>query len=135
MGCKNSPSPLNWRDMTLSDPIVLEGEIHFVDVTSSIPLATVYVRLVDVSLADAPSKVIAEEVIHNVSIEVGSPRSVSFSIRTSELDDRAVYALTVHVDASGKGAITPGDYITMESFPVSPINSPTHMNVRVRPVR
>lgn len=121
--------------MALNAPIVIEGKIHLVDVTSSIPHATVYVRLLDVSLADAPSKVIAEEVIHNVSIEVESLRSLPFSVRTSKLDKRAMYTLTAHVDASGKGAITPGDYITMESFPVAPTDSPAHMHVRVRQVK
>ena len=122
-------------DMTPKAPIVIEGEIHFVDVTSSVPHATVYVRLEDVSLADAPSKVIAEELIPNISIEAEGQPSVPFSIRTPGLDERAVYTLTVHVDVGGSGEITLGDYITMESYPVSPTVSPTYINVRVRPVK
>ena len=135
MGYSCSPSPLDSRDMTLNAPILVEGEIHFVDVTSSIPDAPVYVRLLDVSLADAPSKVIAEEVIHNITIEVKSPRSVAFSIPTPGLDENAMYVLTVHVDVGRSGAISSGDYITMESFPVSPNDAPAYMNVRVGLVR
>ncbi len=114
---------------------MIEGRVHFVDVSSSIPHATVYVRLEDVSLADAPSKVIAEELIPNISIEAEGQPSVPFSIRTPGLDERTVYTLTVHVDVGGSGEITLGDYITMESYPVSPTESFSHMQVQVRQVK
>ena len=121
--------------MTQDASIVLEGQVHFVGVSSSIPHATMYVQLVDVTLADAPSTVIAEEVIHNVSIDVESPLAVPFSIRAPSLDERAMYTLMVHVDVSGSGHIMLGDYITMESFPVSLIDSPVFINVQVRLVQ
>ena len=121
--------------MTSNDSIVVEGEIHFADVTSPIRNATVYVRLVDMSLADAPSNVIAEEVIDNVSMEDQSQRAVPFSIRTSNLDERALYTLMVHVDVSGSGSVDLGDYVTMGTFPVSPTDPPGYMKVRVRPVK
>ena len=121
--------------MVLNTPVVIEGEIHLVDMTSTIPNATVYVQLLDVSLADAPSKVIVEEVIDNVTIEVKSPGSVPFSVQTSELEEFAMYTLAVHVDVSGKGGITAGDYITMESFPVKPMDPPEHIHVYVHQVK
>ena len=135
MDCCYAPLPSNWREMTQNAPIVVEGEIHFVDVSSSIALATVYVRLMDVTLADAPSTVVEEQIIPDVSIGVEAPVTVSFSIRPVRLDERAAYVLMVHVDVDGEGIVTPGDYVTMESFPVSPIGSSTPMTVRVRPVR
>ena len=121
--------------MAPNESIVIEGEVHFVDVSSSTPHATVYVQLVDVTLADAPSEVITEEVIYDVSIDVGNPLDVPFSIRAPSLDERATYTLMVHVDVSGSGDITLGDYITMESYPVSPSESLGHMQVQVRQVK
>ena len=120
--------------MTPKASIVIEGEIHFVDVTSPVYEATAYLRVLGVSLADAPSEVIAEEVIPDVSIDVVDRRSVPFSIRASGLDERATYTLAVHVDVGGSGSIETGDYITMESFPVSPIGSIAGLEVRVHPV-
>lgn len=115
---------------------VVEGEIHLVDVSSTIVNATVYVQLLDVSLADAPSKVVAEEVIHDVSFDLDSPSAIPFSVRAPGLDRRGMYTVMVHVDVSGSGDITRGDYITMESFPVSPAVSPVYIpDVKVRLVR
>jgi len=117
--------------MTQNATIIVEGQVQFVGMSSSIPHATMYVQLVDVTLADAPSTVIAEEVIHNVSIDVESPHAVPFSIRAPSLNERAMYTLMVHVDVSRSGRITLGDYLTMESFPVSLIDSPVFINVQV----
>ena len=115
--------------------MVIEGGVHFVNVSSSIPHATVYVQLVDVTLADAPSKVISEEIINDVSIDMENLLDLSFSIRAPSLDECAMYTLMVHVDVSGSGEITLGDYITMESYPVSPTESFSHMQVQVRQVK
>jgi uncharacterized lipoprotein YbaY len=115
--------------------IVIQGEVHLADASSSIPNATIYVRLVDVSLADAPSEVIAEEVLENVSIDSEHPTPITFSIRASNLDEDASYSLSVHVDLSGSGDISVGDYITMQSYPVSSTGSTGYLHVQVRQVR
>jgi len=115
--------------------IVVEGKIYFSEVVSSFSSATVYVRLEDVSLADAPSRVVAQEVLRNVSLDEENPLPVSFSLRCPALDERAMYTLAVHTDVNGEGRVTPGDYITMESYPVSASRSCVQVTVHVRPVR
>jgi len=107
--------------MALYTPLVVEGIIHLAGVSSSTPNATVYVQIVEVSLADAPSNVVAEEVIPDFQIDMDNLAEIRFSILTSNLNRRANYDLIAHVDINGSGEITKGDYLTMESFPVSPV--------------
>jgi len=107
--------------MALNTPLVVEGIIHLAGVSSSTPNATVYVQIVEVSLADAPSNVVAEEVIPDFQIDMDNLAEIRFSILTSNLNRRANYDLIAHVDINGSGEITKGDYLTMESFPVSPV--------------
>jgi hypothetical protein len=109
--------------MALNTPLVVEGIIHLVGVSSSTPNATVYVQIVGVSLADAPSIVVAEKVIPDFQIDIDGPAEIRFSISTSNLNRRANYALIAHIDVNGSGEITQGDYLTMENFPVSPVGS------------
>ena len=107
--------------MALNTPLVVEGIIYIVGVSSSTPNATVYVQIVEVSLADAPSNVVAEEVIPDFQIDMDNLAEIRFSILTSNLNRRANYDLIALVDINGSGEITKGDYLTMESFPVSPV--------------
>lgn len=113
---------------------IVEGDILFEDVSSSFSGATVYIRIEDVSIADAASKVVVEKSIHNVACAVGGQCSIPFSIRYSDLDERAMYTLSVHVDVDGSGVITPGDYITMESYPLSSSQAHVKINIKVRQV-
>ena len=115
-------------------PNTIEGEIVFAEATSSFSKATLYVRLEDVSLADAPSRVVAQEVVPNVSLEMSNPRPVPFSIQVPGLDRRTTYNLAVHVDVDNDGSVTSGDYITMESVPVPTSPLPARVNIRVRRV-
>lgn len=121
--------------MAQNELFLIEGEIDFVDVPSPIFDATIYVRLLDMSWADAPSKVIAEEVIPNISIKAIRPSSIPFSMRIPELDKSLMYTLSAYINVNGKEEITDGDYITMESFPVTSIDLPVHMHLKVCQVK
>lgn len=116
-----------------SETRVIEGDILFEDLQSPFSGATVHVRLEDVSLADAPSKVLSEVVLHDVSVNVKS-FSVPFSIRIPALDERSMYSLMVHVDVSGSGTVTKGDYLTMENYPVPLPPGRGRVRIRIRPV-
>lgn len=91
--------------------------------------ATVYVRLEDVSFADRPSAVIAEQVIPGVS-----RGPVAIDLRSAPLDPRGSYSVRVHVDVDGDGQITPGDYVSTESYPVLTHGHPANITVNVRRV-
>lgn len=124
--------------MVPSVTFIVNGEIRFRQVGAPVSQADIYVRLIDGGLADAPSKVVAEEVIRNVSIDPSvDPKAqtpIAFSFQTSDLTAGGVYTLTVHVDANGSGEISLGDYLTMESFPVVLSEPEVTITARVHPV-
>ncbi len=98
---------------------MIEGEIVFEQVNDPIQNATIYIELEDVSLADAPSKVISSMVLENVDIDADGSASIPYSLEYPELDDRLTYSMSVLVDMNGDGRTSGGDYISMEHIPVS----------------
>jgi putative lipoprotein len=111
------------------------GHVAFAGATPALSGATVRVELHDVTRIDAPSRVVAEQVIANVSMHSGTRGTVPFCLLLSEkLDEKAVYALRAHVDLDGSGRVTPGDFVTMESYPVSPRDPGNVMTLVVREI-
>lgn len=123
------------RDEKESNLTIIEGNIFFDQLSSSFSNATVYVRLENVSHADAPSQVVAQKVLHGISMRIECPEPVPFFIDIPALDKRERYSLGVHVDISGEGEIAHGDYITMQSYPISTNQKTDQVRVTVRPVK
>jgi uncharacterized lipoprotein YbaY len=101
-----------------TDSAVIEGEIIIEQLISSFSDATVYVRLNDVSYADASSRTVAEVIIKNISLNMDNLRPLHFSMNIPALEERLEYSLAVLVDIDGDREISRGDYITKECFPV-----------------
>jgi uncharacterized lipoprotein YbaY len=122
--------------MASSESPLVEGEILLGPSERSFTGATVYVRLQDVSYADAPSSVVAEQVISDVSYEAGTDHTLRFALYGDgdAPDDKGRYVVTVHVDLQGQGQINRGDYLSMESYPVLTHGNPNQLLVRVREV-
>jgi uncharacterized lipoprotein YbaY len=120
--------------MSSSEAPLVKGEILFEDVQRSFEGATVRVRLEDVSYADAPSRVVAEQVIPDVSCEAGTDCTLRFGLYGDVPDERRRYVVTVYVDLHGQGRVTQGDYLSMESQPVLTHGNPDQISVRVREV-
>jgi uncharacterized lipoprotein YbaY len=112
---------------------IINGEILFPEIIFSFSDASIFIRLDDVSRADASSHALSEKVLRGISINAEHPQTIAFQISVPALDERSRYSLTVLVDVDNDGAISPGDYITMESFPVTA--STVRINVRVWPVK
>ena len=93
---------------TVSGNVLLAGDTSAV----TFPLSGV-VRVVDVTYADGPSTTIATQ-----TISVTGPGPIPFSIPVSNIDAKASYSVQVHLDADADGAVSEGDYLTVESFPV-----------------
>lgn len=109
----------------------LQGEATLVSAPHRISNGTLRVRLVDVSRADAPAIVIAEETIRHVNVESGSER-FAFVLEIPLLDPSHTFALEAHLDASGSGETSIGDYRTMEHIGVS--GTERIVSVPLRPV-
>jgi len=97
--------------------------------------ATAYIRLENVSRADAASPVVAEQIIHNVTHETGKPTRLQFCLSVPTPDEKVSYAVRAHVDLDGDGQVSRGDYISMESYPVLTYGYPHQVAVRVREVK
>ena len=114
------------EERTMTTPLV-KGEISFdQNNIKSFSGATIYVRLEDVTMQDAPSKLISQQVIKNVSYNDNSVagRHHQKKIKFALFDDRIavdftrLYAIRVHIDVDNNGKINSGDLINMESYPV-----------------
>lgn len=119
----------------LDSVLLIKGEILFEEEAKSFSGATVYVRLEDVSLADAPSKIVTEQVIYDVSYQAGSNTKLEIRLYGQIPDKRKSYAVSVHVDLNGNGQVDRGDYISMESYPVLTFGYPNQVSVGVREVK
>jgi uncharacterized lipoprotein YbaY len=131
---------------TGSSPL-LRGKIIFdKNNVKSFAGATVYIRLEDVTMQDAPSKLILQQVINNVSYGGGADdiaghyhhqKKLEFALFGDRIvvDARRLYTITVHIDVDNNGKINPGDFINMESYPVITHGYPKdNVSVHVRQV-
>ena len=113
----------------MSKPLV-KGEIKFAGKPTLPASAKVYVRLLNTSLADAPSAVVAEQVIDRPS----NNEKIAFRLEPDSIDERDTYTVSVLVDLDGDGKISKGDYISMQSYPVLTFGSPSEVTIEVKQV-
>jgi uncharacterized lipoprotein YbaY len=118
-----------------SIPVLIEGDIEFDALASQVVGATTYVRVEDVSRADAPSNFLAEQVIQDVTLRGPGRPTVPFSLQTSINDPNGQYVISVHVDVNGNGVVEPGDYLTTQSYPISTSGGTARMLVTVHRVQ
>jgi uncharacterized lipoprotein YbaY len=112
--------------------IAIRGELSFQDNTVSLSGAAVYVRLIDVSLADAAARTVSEYQNRSLPDGTNTSHKINFELTADPVDSRGSYTIAAHVDLDGDGKASIGDYITMESFPVSVQSPSAHYVVRVR---
>ena len=109
---------------------VVSGRVIFPPEAQSVEAAAVRVQVLDVSLADAPSSVAGEVVLHHVSIPPGGS-SLEFSVPV-EPQEAASYTVWVHVDVQGDGQLRPGDLVSTGSHPVLTRGQPERVDGPVR---
>lgn len=113
---------------------MIEGDVTLETVTSPVESGTLYIRIQDVSRADAESNVVAEASLSGISLQPGENRRLRFSVDVPTMDPRRQYILTAHLDVSNTGTVTPGDYLTMESIPIDASGAIARVSVPARPV-
>jgi uncharacterized lipoprotein YbaY len=112
--------------------LLVSGDVLFDADSQQLSNVTVYVRLEDVSRSDAQSRIVAEQVMRAVSLQQSSP--LPFEIRGDVSGEGRQLNVRVHIDVDGDGQISPGDYISMQSYPVSLSANAPHVQVYVRRV-
>jgi len=93
--------------------------------------STVRVKLLDVTMADAPSRVLAEVVIANQRRVTTAEQRVPFTLHaTIPAGRNGDLHVTAHVDLGGDAKVSHGDFISTMSHPVSPLGEEDYL-VRV----
>ena len=113
---------------------VVKGEIIFEGKPDLPASAKAYVRLLNTSLADAPSTTVAEQVIDHVARFVSKGEKVAFVLEADSINERDTYTVSVLVDIDGDGKISQGDYISMQSYPVLTFGSPSEVTIEVKKI-
>ena len=108
------------------------GSVIVNDDVTHVGNATVYVRLEDVSRADAPSQIIAQQVLSGAAFGPGAP--LRFEIRGALPGGSRDCRLRVHVDVDGDGQISPGDLVSTQSYTVTPMTAQQDVQIRVQRV-
>lgn len=113
------------EERTMTTIPLIKGKISFDQKNvKSFSGATIYIRLEDVTMQDAPSKLISQHVIENVSYNGSNvpghhQKKIKFTLFGHVVVDlRRSYSIRVHIDVDNNGKINSGDFITMESYPV-----------------
>ena len=85
--------------------------------------------LEDVTVADAPAPVLATHRQEAVTLpERGE--FLPFELQMpADLDPRRTYNVRVHIDVSGTGTVTQGDYVTTRAYPVDPASGSVSVEV------
>lgn len=115
----------------MGKPLSVTGAVHFPQGSIVEHAAKMYVRLLNVSYADAPSKTEAEQIIE---VPPGSPDWLRFVINLEAVEPATHYAVSVHVDIDGDGKISRGDYITTQRYSVLTFGRSNHVAVDVQRV-
>jgi uncharacterized lipoprotein YbaY len=120
----------------LPGQLIARGEIRFEPASPPFAGATVHVRLEDVSLADAPARLVAEETVRGVSSDRPSATAVPFALfGPAPLEPSSTYSIRVHVSLSGARDVRVGDFVTTRAYPIAPGHLPAEVDVLVHPVR
>jgi uncharacterized lipoprotein YbaY len=109
---------------------MVRGGIRFEAGTPPFRDATAYIRLEDVTRADAPSRLVAQEVLPGISTPPPGGQ-ILFEIETAGIEERASYNVSVLVDLDGDGKPSRGDFSTVQSYPVLTHSHPSEISVEV----
>lgn len=113
----------------MTDTRTLSGQVRFTEPVA--PGGTLRVRVEDVSRADAPAQLVAEAHLP-VDHALAAGESLDFLLQVPAVDERIHYAVRVHLDEDGSGALASGDRISMQAYPVLTGGHPDQIVVEAR---
>jgi uncharacterized lipoprotein YbaY len=111
--------------------VTVHGEILLPPEDPPERIGRVVARIEDVSQADAPAVTVAAQVQEMVAVPAGE-RRLPYEIRlpAERLDPARRYTVRVHLDVSGTGDVSPGDYVSTASTAVPANTSEIPIPVR-----
>lgn len=95
----------------------------------SVTAKLVLIEARDVSLADAPSVVVAEQRLTDVPLRPNG--QIGFRILVPDVESNRTLSLRVHVSPDGSGHAKSGDLLTTANYPISSTGTPEPQNIQV----
>ena len=111
----------------------IKGEI-IVENTNSVHDATIYIRLEDVSKADAPSKVLSELILKNVNFD-NTTKAIPFTLSIESIDKHISYNVSVHIDVNKNGKLDKGDFINMAIYPILTYGYSNYIKIKTKQIK
>lgn len=111
---------------------LLKSNLIFPQRTRIFSEAVGYIRLEEVSRADAPSDIITEQVIRKISNKIANENRLEVNLYGPNINRRLDYVVNVHIDSDGNGQINRGDYINTQSYPVLTFGRSNQVTVRLK---
>lgn len=102
----------------VKEPRVVRGEVALPATGLAADTADLIVQVEDVSRADAPSIVIAEQRQPGVSLRAGALLPFEVEVPADRIDEQRSYTVRVHVNLSKTGEVEVGDFVSTQSYPV-----------------
>lgn len=101
--------------------MLLTGRIVFPPGDRPDEAARVVARVEEVSRADAPAVMVAEQVREHVALPRGENLSLPFEIPIDpeSIDPGLRYSVRVHVDVTGTSTVTSDDFVSTAAYPVT----------------
>jgi uncharacterized lipoprotein YbaY len=96
----------------------VRGEIILPSAELPAETADLVVQVADVSWADAPSVVIAEQRQSGVPLRGSLVFPFVVEVPAELIDEHHSYSVRVHGDVSGTGEVSVGDLVSTQSYPV-----------------
>jgi hypothetical protein len=114
---------------------LVKGKITFEEAARPFTGATVYVHLEKIPALDIASEIIAGYVERDVAFDPKTSSDLSFAIACNPPDPRASYGVRVHIDIDGDGAVSKGDFISTQNYPVLTFGHPREVSILARQVK
>ena len=112
----------------------VRGEIVLPETPVPAGSADVAVYVEDISRADAPATVIGQQIQKGVAARPGARIPFTIEIPAKLIQDKSLYSIRAHIDVSGSGDVTVGDFVSTETYPVLSRGHGASATVKVRRV-
>jgi hypothetical protein len=111
----------------------VRGQIYLPPLKVSEP-ATLFVRVEDVSRLDSKARRMGQAVIENVTNTDFERGSIPFEVVVQDSDENGTYSVRVLLDLDRDGVAGPGDYVTVQHYPVLERDTSSDLRVTLRRV-
>lgn len=107
----------------------IKGEVVLPENIPATKADQVLIEVRDVSLQDAPSKVVAEKRLENVTLKPNG--HIKFKVSVPEVEANKTLSIRVHVSFDGSGSVKSGDLLTTTHVAVPSEGTPASLEVPV----